>query len=58
MSKHKKGGDKKREVGKAGSPPSGTENEKPAKRKDERAGTPKVGKKDLGGGEDGGGGLH
>ncbi|HEX8747662.1 MAG TPA: hypothetical protein VF717_10725 [Pyrinomonadaceae bacterium] len=56
MSKHKKAGDRKAEVGKAGSPPSGTENEKPRDEKDESTSVPKVGKKDVGG--EAGGGLH
>lgn len=57
MSKHKRVGDGKRKVGKAGSPPSGTKNEKPAKEKDERNNVPKSSKKDVGNGETGGG-LH
>lgn len=57
MSKHKKAGDEKTKVGKAGSPPSGTKNEKPRDGKGERATVPKVSKKDVGGGETGGG-LH
>ncbi|HEX8174856.1 MAG TPA: hypothetical protein VF543_07040 [Pyrinomonadaceae bacterium] len=58
MSKHKKVGDEKTKVGKAGSPPSGTENEKPRDEKDKRASLPKVSKKDVGGGDEKGGGLH
>lgn len=57
MSKHKRVGNEKSKVGKAGSPASGTENEKPRDEKQKRAGTPKVSKKDVGGGERGGG-LH
>lgn len=56
MSKNKKVGDKKREVGKGGSPPSGTKNEKPAARKVDRGGMPKTGKKDVS--NERGGGLH
>jgi hypothetical protein len=57
MSKHKKVGDKKEEVGKAGSPPSGTENEQARDGKEDQSSLPKVSKKDVGGGERGGG-LH
>ena len=57
MSKHKKVGDKKDKVGKAGSPPSGTENEKAREGKDDAVNVPKTPKKDVGGGERGGG-LH
>jgi hypothetical protein len=57
MSKHKKAGDKREEVGKAGSPPSGTENEKPREEKDDRARVPKT-KKDKSGGVDEGRPLH
>lgn len=56
MSKHKRAGDEKK-VGKAGSPPSGTKNEKPRDKKDKRESVPTVSKKDVGGGETGGG-LH
>jgi hypothetical protein len=57
MSKHKKAGDKRDKVGKAGSPPSNTRNEKPRKGKAKRTSLPKESKKDVGGGERGGG-LH
>jgi hypothetical protein len=57
MSKHQRDGDEKMEVGKAGSPPSGTENEKAQSEKDERPVAPKIPKEDVGGGERGGG-LH
>jgi hypothetical protein len=49
MSKHKRVGDEKDSVGKAGSPPSGTENEKPRKGKDDQSSVPKVSKDDVGG---------
>jgi hypothetical protein len=57
MSKHKRVGDKKDEVGKAEAPASGTENEKPRDEKEKDASVPKVSKRDVGGGESGGG-LH
>jgi hypothetical protein len=57
MSKHKKAGDKRDKVGKAGSPPSNTENEKPRTGKGKRTSMPKEGKKDSGS-ERRGGGLH
>jgi hypothetical protein len=56
MSKNKRAGNAKK-VGKAGSPPSGTKNEKPRDGKDKRESVAKVSKKDVGGGEPGGG-LH
>lgn len=57
MSKHTRVGNKKSEVGKAGSPSSGTENEKRRdEKKKKRASMPKVSKKDVGGEK--GGGLH
>lgn len=49
MSKHKRVGDKKDEVGKAGSPSSGTENEKAREGKEDEPRMPKVSKKDTGG---------
>jgi hypothetical protein len=54
MSKHKKAGDKRDEVGKAGSPPSGTQNEKPRDEDKEQESVPKVSKKDVGEGRTGG----
>lgn len=57
MSKHKKAGDKRDKVGKAGSPPSATENEKKRTEDKERENVPKTSKHDVGGGETGGG-LH
>jgi hypothetical protein len=57
MSKHEKVSDEKKKVGKAGSPPSGTENEKARDKKDKRQSVPKVDKGEVGGGESGGG-LH
>lgn len=57
MSKHKKAGDQREKVGKAGSPPSGTENEKPRDEKADHKSTPKESKVDAGG-ERRGGGLH
>lgn len=56
MSKHKKVGDRKDEVGKAGSPPSGTENERSQKGETKRPAMPKISKGDVGG--SGGGKLH
>jgi hypothetical protein len=53
MSKHKKAGDKRDKVGKAGSPPSGTENEKAREGKDDRASLPKTKKEDAGGADRG-----
>jgi hypothetical protein len=53
MSKHKRVGDKKDEVGKAGSPPSGTENEQARAGKDDKPGVSKVSKESTGGGQDG-----
>lgn len=59
MSKHKRVGDEKEKVGKAGAPASGTKNEQPADEGEESASLPKVSKKETGGGERrGGGGLH
>jgi hypothetical protein len=55
MSKHKKV-DKKDKVGKAGAPPSGTENEKPRDAEDKQQSLPKESKQDVGGEK--GGGLH
>ena len=49
MSKHKRGGDDKK-VGKAGSPPSGTKNERPREDKKKEEHLPKIGKKKRGGG--------
>ncbi|MBD0370124.1 MAG: hypothetical protein ICV60_04765 [Pyrinomonadaceae bacterium] len=57
MSKHKRAGDEKAEVGKSGAPPSGTENEKAVDEKEESRSVPKVSKKDVGEGSRGGG-LH
>lgn len=57
MSKHKKAGDKRDKVGKAGSPPSATENEKPRDKDKDSGSVPKVSKHDVGQGEKGGG-LH
>ena len=57
MSKQKKAGHKKNEVGKAGSPPSGTKNEMPVRGKTNKPGIPKKSKKDVGAGR-GGGQLH
>jgi hypothetical protein len=47
MSKHKRVGDKKDKVGKAGSPPSGTENEKARQGKDDEPGLPKLSKDEV-----------
>lgn len=64
MSKHKRVGDKKERVGKAGSPPSGTKNEKAREGKKDKGRLPKVSKSNVGGesggGDEGGGGgaLH
>jgi hypothetical protein len=48
MSKHKRAGDKKDKVGKAGSPPSGTENERPPEGKEKERGQPDVSKREVG----------
>ena len=54
MSKHKKDGEERDAVGKAGAPASATENEKGRTGKDEKPGTPKISKDDVGGGRSGG----
>lgn len=56
MSKHKRAGDDKEEVGKAGSTPSSTENEKAQAGRDDAERVPKISKKDVGG--ESGGPLH
>lgn len=56
MSKHKKVGDEKERVGKTGSPPSSTKNEKRRKGKNDKQRMPKVSKGDVGG--ERGGALH
>lgn len=58
MGKRKKVGDDKDEVGKTGSPPSSTENEKAQEGERNRPlSVPKIGKDEVGGGMRGGG-LH
>jgi hypothetical protein len=48
MTKHKKVGDEKDEVGKRGSPPSSTKNERAQKGKKGGHSLPKVGKREVG----------
>lgn len=57
MNKQKKAGDKRGKVGKSGSPPSNSRQEKVRGGKGEQ-GLPKVSKKDIGSGRQRGGRLH